>query len=424
MNVIPMPQPDENWLKLCLMDDSRNPKPLPVLANALIALKCDPGLVHAVAYDEMLRVPMLMHEVGDPISTAGPRPLTDKDVADIQDYIQHAGVKRIGRDDVRHATESYAQDRAYHPVREYLEALRWDGQGRVGVWLVTKLGAENTEYNREVGKLFLISMVARIFEPGCKADHMLVLEGPQGTLKSSACGVLAGEYFSDSLPDITSGKDVSQHLRGKWLIEIAEMHALDRAEASLLKSFVSRTEERYRPSYGRLEVHEPRQVVFIGTTNKALYLRDETGGRRFWPVKTGEIDLDGLAMDRDMLLAEAVDLYRAGVAWWPDKTFERQCIEPEQAARFESDAWQEPIAKFLTGKARTTITLVAVGALGFEGERPHFVPPGEPQPVRGTPINRLSTADQRRIAAVLTVLDWHRGPRGHGGVRYWEPIKR
>ena len=384
------------WLGACITGD--NGKPLANLANVLTALRTDPALCQALAYDAMLCAPMLLHPIGNPLAVDGLRRLTDKDVSDIQDYLQHTGLKRIGRDDVRHAVESFCIENSFHPVQEYLESLQWDGQPRLNVWTITRLGADLTEYNQQVGQMFLISMVARIFEPGCKADHMLVLEGPQGELKSSACAVLGGEWFSDCLPDITAGKDASQHLRGKWLIEVAEMHAMGRAEAAQLKAFISRTVERYRPSYGRLEVEEPRQCVFIGTTNKQAYLRDETGGRRFWPVKTGRVDLDGLIEDRDQLFAEAVQLYRARVPWWPGKRFEHAHIAPEQAARYEADAWEEPIRAYLVGVERTTLVSVATGALGLD-------------------IGRFGTTDQRRIATIMTALGWTQQRDKHG--RRW-----
>jgi predicted P-loop ATPase len=400
MTIAAFPRKND-WLSRAIKSETG--QPLPNVANALLALRSDPALQNAFAFDEMLRTPMLMQEIGQllPSTPFEPRPVSDNDVTNLQVWLQKAGLVRIGRDTVRDAINLRAAEQAFHPVRDYLESIQWDGQPRLRVWLATRLGADLTPYTQAIGRMFLISMVARIFEPGCKADYMLILEGPQGAMKSSACAVLGGEWFSDNLPELNAGKDVAQHLRGKWLIEVDELHALNKAEASQLKAFITRTTERYRPSYGRMEVIEPRQCVFIGTTNKDAYLRDETGGRRFWPVKTGMIDIDRLAEDRDQLFAEAVHDYRMGVQWWPDRAFAREHIVAEQAARYEADAWEEPIANHLISASRTTILEVARNALHIE-------------------MPRLGTADQRRIAAVLESLGWRRGRREPGtGTRWW-----
>jgi predicted P-loop ATPase len=149
-------------------------------------------------------------------------------------------------------------------------------------------------------------------------------------------------------------------------------------------------------------VVEPRQCVFIGTTNKSTYLRDETGNRRYWPLKTGTIDIEALKQDRDQLFAEALQLFRGGAQWWPDKSFEAKHIKPEQDARYEADPWEEPIAKYLDDliDPKTTVSQVAKCALGFLFDA------------------RVGTADARRIAVVLEREGWRRGPR-HNNARWW-----
>jgi hypothetical protein len=387
----------DKWLEHCICGDGRDPKPLPVLANALIGLRA--VWPDAIAYDEMLCAPMLMQSLtSENIFEA--RPLKDVDVGIIQEELQQRGLKRISKDITHQAVDQRAAERRFHPVREYLDSLEWDGTQRLSKLFTTYFGARPSPYIEAVSRMFLISMVARIYEPGCKADYMPVIEGPQGVLKSTACAVLAGRWFSDSLPDISVGKDASQHLRGKWLIEVSEMHAMDRAETAKLKAFVSRQVERYRPSYGRNEVHEPRQCIFVGTTNKSMYLRDETGGRRYWPLIAGKIDIAALARDRDKLFAEAIERYRHDEQWWPDKNFEREHMQPEQEARYEADAWEENIRDYLALNPRVTISQVAKHALFID-----------------TP--KIGTADQRRIAAVLINLGWTREPKDREGKRWW-----
>ncbi len=285
------------WLGACQTD--RNSEPRGNLYNAMLAMRDDPGICDLFAYDGMLRAVILQRPVPgtimdpDEIAAFQPRPVQDADVSVAQEMLQASGLEKIGKEVTHQAVDLRGHERAFHPVRDYLDGLRWDGKRRVDDWMATYLGTKSDAYHQAIGKMFLVMMVVRIYLPGAKAAYMLVLEGPQGARKSTACAVLAGEWFSDSLPDVRSGgKDVAQHLNGKWLLEVAEMSALDKADAAALKAFITRTTERYRPSYGRKEVIEPRQCTFVGTTNKAVYLRDETGARRFWPAVVNEIKIN------------------------------------------------------------------------------------------------------------------------------------
>jgi hypothetical protein len=226
------PLPD--WLDACITENGR---PMSTLANVMIALRNDPIVRDAFAFDEMLRASMLMCSPDrDPQFV--PRPVTGVDIGHLQEWLQWAGLGKVGRETCHQAIDMRASEidmraseYAFHPVRDYLAALQWDGQPRLASWLSNYLGAEQTDYSEGIGRIFLIAMVTRVFRPGCQADYMLILEGPQGEMKSNACRVLGGADFSDHLPDVTSGKDVSQHLNGKWLIEVTEMHAMNRAEA-------------------------------------------------------------------------------------------------------------------------------------------------------------------------------------------------
>jgi predicted P-loop ATPase len=392
---------DPEWIHDCIT--GANGRILPNVANILVALRADPKLIDCFAFDQMLQAPLLTRPLDDNEGFE-PRPLTDTDVTRCQEWLQHAGLRNISREIMHQAVDVRAEECAFHPVREYLNGLKWDGKARLNNWLVSYLGVRQTPYAEAIGRMFFISMVARIFQPGCKVDHMPIIEGPQGELKSTACSVLAGPWFSDNLPEVSESKDVAQHLRGKWLIEIAEMHAMNRAEAALLKAFITRQVERYRPSYGRREVIQPRQCVFVGTTNKAAYLRDETGGRRFWPIAAGAINVEALTRDRDQLFAEAVRHYRGGTQWWPERGFEREAIQPEQDARYEGDAWEETIGAYLAKHERATVGQVARDGIGIE-----------------TP--RIGTADQRRIAAAMEHAGWERAERA-GAARWWRPKPR
>lgn len=420
-NVVPMKpkaakKKAEGWEGEWHTSDSGSP--LPTLFNVMLSLRNHPQLSRLVRFDEMARSVIIIDQIpGTPHDRSIPRPVKDADVIAIQEELQQSGLRRIAKATVQDGVQLRAEQDRFHPVHDYLHSLKWDGIQRVDKWLSFYLGAEpaiglsdeerarKLKYISKIGRLFLIAMVARMLRPGCKADYMLILEGPQGAMKSSACAILAGEWFSDNLPDLSRGDAVrlSMHLRGKWLIEIAEMSSFNSAEAHTLKEFLTQTEERYTPKFGRNEVCEPRQCLFIGSTNEGSYLRDATGARRFWPVRVGAIDIDGLKADRDQLIAEAVQLFHAGEKWWPERQFEADVIAPEQKERFEEDPWQDTIELWLSreGKRRCTVNEVLRDALNLL-------------------TGQFGTREQRRVSAIFRHMEWSKS-YSEGKSYFWKP---
>lgn len=252
---------------------------------------------------------------------------------------------RVKASHVIEAVSVVAHDHAFHPVREYLGKLEWDRVPRIETWLTDVLGVHASEYSAKVGKRWLISAVARVMRPGCKADSVMILEGGQGAGKSTAMGVLGGEWFMDT-PFALGDKDSFQAIRGKWIVELGELDSFNKAESTKAKQFFSASTDTYRESYGRRTNDVPRQCVFVGTTNQEEYLKDATGNRRYWPVFCNKVDLEQLREIRDQLWAEALFCFEAGDIWWVNKD-ESKMFAEAQDERFVVDEWEGPILAWM-----------------------------------------------------------------------------
>ena len=289
-------------------------------------------------------------------------------------FLRNGMARAPSKDDILNAVEIVAKENSFHPVRNYFESLVWDQVPRLETWLQTYFNLDDSPYLRAIGPRFLMSSVARIYTPGAKVDHLLVLEGPQGRRKKSQTVralVPNDDWFTNNLSNVTN-KDAKMEVAGVMIIELAEMEAVTRATSSAMKKFITLTFDRFRPPYGRHLIKWPRQCVFIGTINPTPgegYLKDLTGeSRRFWPVMCGKrTDLDGLKRDRDQLWAEAVAQYKAGSPWWLETPELEALATAEQDARMARDDWELPIRDWLEKQNlnEVTVTEVLKGALGL-----------------------------------------------------------
>ena len=273
---------DEDWQNGLELDKSGHVKN--TLHNLTLILENDPNL-KGVVFNQLLDGMEIKGEVPWKHPSKFWR---DADDAQLISYVDaHYGTFSARNYDI--AVTKVADDRAYHPIREFIESLpEWDKVPRVDTLLVDYLGAGNTAYVRAVTRKTLCAAISRVLRPGCKFDSMLVLNGPQGVGKSTLIAKLAGEWFSDSLNlGDTKDKTAAEKLQGYWILEIGELAGLKKAEVETLRSFLSRQNDIYRAAFGKRATPHLRQCVFFGTTNaESGYLRDTTGNRRFWPVKT------------------------------------------------------------------------------------------------------------------------------------------
>lgn len=279
------------------------------------------------------------------------REINDTHVIGIKKWIADKFRFEPSTDKINEAIVFLADSNSYHPVKDYLESLEWDGTPRINNWLEDYCQAKAEEpYLSAISRKTLVAMVARIFEPGIKFDQVLILQGHQGYGKSTLLrNLVSDKWFSDSLGDITD-KDCVLGLRNRWVLEIGEMNSMRKAETDQFKEFISRTEDRIRVPYGRRTESFPRQCVFIGTTNNEEYLRDVTGNRRFWPVLVGRCDFSGVRRDRDQLFAEALFYYELGEPLYLESEEMNEVAQREQELRMEHDPIFDEIQRMLLGQ--------------------------------------------------------------------------
>lgn len=305
------------------------------------------------------------------------RPIEDSDLVDVR-LILEANQFEPSKDDVLAAVIRHAKENSFHPVRDYLRSLSWDGTPRLDHWLQACLGAPNTPFTKAVGRKTLIAAVARAFKPGCKVDTVLVLEGPQGIKKSTAIATLFGEdHTAESVNLFDQHNKMVMAMMGAWCVELAEFIAITKRDENQVKGMLSMRSDRVVLPYAKMASDHPRQCIFFGTINpgEAGYLTDSTGNRRYWPVPVTKADIKMLADRRDQIWAEAYKAFLADEPWW--LTEEEESLAAEQVAdREEYDVWDEILeAKFAkvredTGNPIASVTIsAALQMIGVPNDR-------------------------------------------------------
>jgi len=325
-------------------------------------------------------------------------PLADSDLIDIR-LILEANQFEPATSDLLPAVMRHAKENAFHPVRDYLRGLKWDGTERLNHWMVATLGAPNTPYTHAVGRKTLIAAVARAFKPGCKVDTVLVLEGPQGIRKSTAIATLFGEGMTaESVNLFDQHNKMVMSMMGAWCVELAEFIAIAKRDQNTVKGMLSMKSDRVVLPYAKMASDHPRQCIFFGTINpgESGYLTDATGNRRYWPVAVTKADCEKIADRRDQIWAEAYRAWQAGDQWW--LTDDEEVLAAMQVGQREKDdVWDEVLEQKLIAQGIYSTTIAAA------------------LQAIGVPNERMDEKAKDRIAASLRRLGFKSAPRKERG---------
>lgn len=327
------------------VDDKGKPKP--TFRNIKLILSRDPKLAGKFGYDEFAQAKVVKGQLPWLPKFHENRYWKDTDHASLRDYMETAH-QISGKEKIIDALNIVMLKNAYHPVRKYLKELDpWDGKSRIDTLLIDFFDAEDNDYVRAVMRKTMVGAVKRVFEPGCKFETVLTLIGEQGGMKSTFFNMLGGNWFSDDFGKLTNNSAAEQ-IQGVWIMEIAELAAIKKAEVEDVKSFISRKQDIYRPAYGHEVERFKRQNIFVATDNKKKPLKDPTGNRRWWTVEVGKGELVN-TIDADevgLWWAEALHLYRQGELVYLDEAL-TEFAKQVQKGHTEQDDRAEIIATYL-----------------------------------------------------------------------------
>ena len=415
-----------SWKDLLVRNREDRPSACP--HNVLLILEHDPDLHGLFWLDEFGNRVVL--DRAPPWTGGTQDEFTEVDAMELCAWIGHPDRYTLstGPELVLQCVEAVARRRRRHTVREYLSGLKWDGVPRVERMFTDLFGCDDVPYIRGAAPCFMVSAVSRILwadpsQPtkGSKVDFMLVLEGNQGAGKTTAVLELFTAGWYAEATESPAHKDFYQTLRGRWCLEIGEMDSFSKADVAKVKQAITVRFDTYRPSYGRTARSFRRECVFVGTTNRDDYLRDETGARRFLPIKVGSVSIEAVVAAREQLWAEAVQMYRSGFKWWvlpPD-------AEREQDNRYAEDVWTQRVWRWTEGKAHdSAYAELPADYRDSKGRPKEFSIADVLSRAIGVEAARQDRAGQTRVGQILVRLgfkDYKPRQNGHRVRLYFHP---